>query len=112
MIGFWNVRILLEEGGKTHQNSSFLQFEKLFTQYGLSILGVSETRWAGSGVYQTPTAYTTFVYSGKPEGVNRASGVDLMISTKTYEAPLNWQPVSDLIISARFSSKVGNITIM
>ena len=78
------MRTLLEEGAQTHQNSRFLQLENLFTQYGLSILGVSETRWAGSGVYQSPTGDTTFVYSGKPEGVNRASGVGLMISNKTY----------------------------
>ena len=35
-----------------------------------------------------------------------------MISNKTYEALLNWQPVSNRIISARFSSKVRNITII
>ena len=35
MIGFWNVRTLLEEGAQTHQNSRFLQLENLFTQYGL-----------------------------------------------------------------------------
>ena len=35
-----------------------------------------------------------------------------MISNKTYETLLNWQPVSDRIISARFSSKVGNIPII
>ena len=94
MIGFWNVRTLLEEGSQTHQNSRFLQLENIFTQYGLSILGVSETRWAGSVVYQSPT-----------EGVNRASAVGLMISNKTYEALLNWQSVSDRIISARLAVK-------
>ena len=60
---------------------------------------------------QSPTG-VTFVYSGKPEGVNRASGVGLMISNKTYEALQIRQPVSDRIISARFSSKVRNITII
>ena len=74
MIGFWNVRTLLEDGAQTHQNFRFLQLENLFTQYGLSILGVSETRWAGSGVYQSPTGDTTFVYSVTPEGVHRATG--------------------------------------
>ena len=48
----------------------------------------------------------------KPEDVNRASAVGLMISNKTYEALLNWQPVCERIISARFSSKVRNITII
>ena len=33
-----------------------------------------------------------------------------MISNKTYETLLNWQPVSNRIISARFSSKVRNIS--
>ena len=82
------------------------------TLLGLSILRESETRWAGSGVYQSPTGDTTFVYSSKPEGVNRVSGVGLIISNKAYEALLNWQPVYDRIISARFSSKVRNITII
>ena len=45
-IGFWNVRTLL--GTQTHQNSRFLQLEKLFSQYGLSILGVTETRRAAA----------------------------------------------------------------
>ena len=75
MIGFWNVRTLLQDNAQTHQNSRFLQLGNLFIQYGLSILEVSETRWAGNGVYQGPTGDTTFVYLGKPEGVNRASGV-------------------------------------
>ena len=35
-----------------------------------------------------------------------------MISNETYAALLNWQPVSDRIISARFSSKVRNISII
>ena len=35
-----------------------------------------------------------------------------MISKQTFKALLNWQPVSDRIISARFSSKVRNITII
>ena len=35
-----------------------------------------------------------------------------MISKKTYKALLNWQPVTDRIISARFNSKVRNITII
>ena len=35
-----------------------------------------------------------------------------MVSNKTYEALLNWQPVFDRIISARFRSKVRNITII
>ena len=35
-----------------------------------------------------------------------------MISKKTFKALLNWQPVSDRIISARFSSKVRNFTII
>ena len=35
-----------------------------------------------------------------------------MISTKTYKALLNCQSVSDRIISASFSRKVRNITII
>ena len=35
-----------------------------------------------------------------------------MMSKKTFTALLNWQPLSDRIISARFSSKVRNITII
>ena len=89
MIGIWKVRTLLEEGAQTHQNSRFLRLEKL----------------------QSPTGDTTFVCSGKPEDVNRASGVGLMISKKTYEALQNWQPVSDCIISAQ-SKKYQNYKVL
>ena len=35
MIGFWNLRTLLEEGEQTHQILRFLQLEKRFMQYAL-----------------------------------------------------------------------------
>ena len=35
-----------------------------------------------------------------------------MISKQTFKALLNWLPVSDRTISARFSSKVRNSTII
>ena len=58
MIGFWNVRTLVEEGAQTHQISRFLQLENLFTQYGLSILGVSETRWAAAAFTKAQTLFS------------------------------------------------------
>ena len=35
-----------------------------------------------------------------------------MISKQTFKALQNWQPVSDRIISVRFSRKIRNITII
>ena len=55
---------------------------------------------------ETPPLFTRVIPA------KRVSGVGLMISEQTFKVLLNWQPVSDRIISTRFSSKVRNITII
>ena len=46
MTGFWNVKTLLEDGSQMQQNLRYLQLENVFSQYRLSILGISASRWA------------------------------------------------------------------
>ena len=111
MIGFWNVKTLLCQDDKSQldQNSRFLQLEREFAKYKLGILGVSETRWLGSGVYSSGS--TVFLYSGKDEG-SRYAGVGFMLSKTIYSSLISWKPISERLIVARFSSRVRNISII
>ena len=56
-IGFWNVRTMYETG-KLAQVSAEMR------RYNLHILGISESRWTGSGRYKTNTGETV-LFSGR-----------------------------------------------
>ena len=56
MIGTWNVRTM-DESGKT------LQVAREMRRYNLSILGISECRWIGSGQFRLSTG-ELLLYSG------------------------------------------------
>ena len=58
-IGFCNVRTMYETG-------KLAQLTAEMRRYNLHILGISESRWTGSGRYRTNTGETV-LYSGRDD---------------------------------------------
>jgi hypothetical protein len=80
--------------------------------YKLDILGVSEVRWNGSR--QIITTYSKmFLYSGLlNEEDPHVRGVGILFNKDTKNALLEWNPVSERIITARVKTKYGKMTIV
>ena len=97
-FGTWNVRTMLE-------TTKLAQIAREFRSYKLELLGLSETRWKGSGERRLSTGETLF-YSGKPETEDHSSGVGFLISKKVKLCLTEWKPVADRIISLRLATKV------
>jgi len=103
-IGTWNIRTLYETG-KSAQVCSEMH------RYNLKILGLSETRWNGSG-RTTLVSGDTIIYSGQEEGQVHMYGVALLMTPEATRALLSWEPISPRILTARFNSKGRKVTII
>ena len=99
-VGSWNVRTLYE-------SSKLRQVLKEMERYKLDILGISECRWTGSG--KMTSQGHTVLYSGRNE---HTAGVAIIISKKNKKSLLEWNPIDDRIITARFNSKYTKITVI
>ena len=98
LVGMWNVRTLLETG-------RCAQVVKEMHQYKLTLLGLCETRWNAFGETRLQTG-ETLLHSGKEnEDDPREAGVALMLTKEASKSLMEWEPVSDRIISARFESR-------
>ena len=62
-IGFWNVRTVYEAG-------KLVQVTAEMRRYNLHVLGVSESRWIGSGRLKT-VSDETVLYSGRDDELHR-----------------------------------------
>lgn len=103
-LGTWNVRTLYEVG-KLHQAARELR------KFRLEVLGMSECRWNGSGEHQLATG-EKFLYSGRAEGEIHSEGVGFLLSKNASRSLIEWNPVSERIIYAKFHSRVRNIAII
>ena len=86
---------------------------KEMKRYKLDVLGISECRWTGSGTQlRTDRDGNSFtiLYSGRDE--SHESGVALIVSKDKMNTLLEWEPVSDRILRARFNSKFCKLTII
>jgi len=81
-------------------------------EYKLAVLGVSEVRWNGSGRTET-TNGNVFVYLGMPNADDdHITGVGILINKNIRGALLEWNPVSERIITARIQTKLRKISIV
>ncbi|XP_018405972.1 PREDICTED: craniofacial development protein 2-like [Cyphomyrmex costatus] len=101
-IGTWNIRTLA-------QASRLAQLSKEMTRCKIKILGLSEVRWKNSGDITTSDNHY-MIYSGN--STTHINGVGIVISTKIKKSLMEWNPVSDRLITARFRAKNRNITII
>ncbi|XP_063436004.1 craniofacial development protein 2-like [Mytilus trossulus] len=102
-IGAWNVRTMYETG-KTAQVVNEMR------RYNISILGVSECRWLNNGSISTDTG-ETILYSGRTDN-KHYEGVALVLSKEAKIALLEWQPVDERLIMARFYSKYSKLSVI
>lgn len=101
-IASWNVRTLSE-------SSRLEQLESEKSRYKIQILGICETRWKESGEIITHKG-NYIIHCGTRSGGE--SGVALMIDNNIKRSLIEWKPISDRIITARFKTKFKNITII
>ena len=81
-------------------------------KYNIQILGLCESRWNGSGM-TTLSTKEKILYSGHPsEEHEHTLGVAIMMPETTAKALIEWEPVSERIISARFQSKGRKVTFI
>jgi endonuclease/exonuclease/phosphatase family metal-dependent hydrolase len=104
-IGTWNVRTLYETG-------KIAQVANEMRKYRIKVLGLSETRWNGSGLTRLVSG-ETIIYSGHTDHSHEHThGVALLLAAEATRALLAWEPVSSRLISARFNSKGRNVTVI
>ena len=112
-IGFWNVQTLHDNDcNEDIDSSKILQLEKEIARLKIDILGLSETHWRGNGCLSTTTSKCCFLFSGAAAGSRKAAGVGFLMTPQAQKSLMSWNPVSDRIITARFRSRVRNITII
>jgi exonuclease III len=100
------VRTLSEESG------NYEQLERRMITNKINILGVSETKIRGRG--GTAKKKTFVMYCGMDEedwGPN-IGGVGIVVDNNTRRSLMEWEAISNRIITARFSSNVRNVTII
>ena len=104
-MGTWNARTLREAG-------RCAQAAKEMDRYQLSILGMSEVRWNTFGEVKLQTG-ETLLYSGKEKEEDpHEAGVALLLSKKATRSLMEWNPVSERVMSARFESRFQKTSVI
>ena len=105
-IGTWNVQTM-------YSTCKTAQIVKEMGNYQLDILGISECRWTGSGKMNTKNdkgeSYT-IIYSGQKNTHHR--GVALIMNRESANTLIEWEPINERLIKARFNSKYCKLTII
>ena len=101
MFATWNVRTMAKDGIAE-------QVAKVMTEYSIGLLGISETRWTCQG--QTKIEGFTFLHSGEEK--RRFGGVGLMLNKHFAASLLDWKPVNQRIITARFQGSFNKISVI
>jgi exonuclease III len=104
-MGCWNVRTLFIVGNPS-------QVGRETRQYRIEILEVSECRCNGYRSNKLATG-ETILYSGhQKEETEHTRGAASILQDKATSALIDWEPISERLIKARFKSKFNNITII
>lgn len=105
-IATWNVRTLYQTG-RVQQVAAEMKRLKI------ELMGLCETRWPGTGMTRLQGG-ETIIYSGIAEEQrdSHTRGVGILMSKDTARALIEWEPVSERIIKARFKSRCQNTTVI
>ena len=101
-LGTWNVRTM-------YQISKTAQVIKEMDRYGVAIMGISECRWTGSG--KTVSNNHTIIYLGRSDEQHR-EGVALIMNKDCAKSLMEWEPINERLIRARFNSIYAKTTII
>ena len=102
-IGFWNVRTMYETG-------KLVQVTTERRQYNLHVLGISESRWIGTGRLKTASGQRV-LYSGWDDELHRV-GLATILKKGADRSLLKWKPINSLLIKARLKGKQNNLTLI
>ncbi|KAJ3614823.1 hypothetical protein NHX12_018393 [Muraenolepis orangiensis] len=107
-IATWNVRTMYA-GGKAAVIAEEMK------RYGISLLGLGETRWLQSGQVKLASG-ETILYSGhvvqSPEdSAPHTEGVAFMLSKEAQRALISWEPINSRIITAKFQTTHKKINL-
>ena len=102
-IGCWNVRTLYSIGKSA-------QLAREMDKYKIDVMGVSECRWMGQGKVKINTRESV-IFSGREDNIHR-HGVAIMMTKKAEQALMEWKPISDRIIYAKFFSRYVKLSII
>ena len=104
-IGTWNVRTMYEASKAT-------QVANEMRRYNIEVLGIAECRWNCSGMITLATK-EKIIYSGHAEeNHDHTLGVAIMMTENAAKSLMEWEPVSERIITARFNSKGRKLTLI
>ena len=102
-IGCWNVRTLYSIGKSS-------QLAREMDKYKIDVMGISECRWMGQGKVKMNTGESV-IFSVREDNIHR-HGVTMMMTKKSEQALMEWKPISDIIIYARFFSRYVKLSII
>ena len=102
--GFWNIWTMLEP-------SRLSQVLREMANYKLDLLGLSETRWNGSGEFITALG-ELLLYSGHANEEKHEYGVGLIITKDLWKSPIEWTAISERLITARLMTRLCKLTIV
>ncbi|XP_055997865.1 craniofacial development protein 2-like [Ostrea edulis] len=100
-VGCWNVWTL-------YQTGKLAQVVREMEYYKIELLGVSEARWTGSGSKQLVSGHQ-ILYSGRTDD-HHSKGVAIITTKEVHRSLLEWKPVSERIITARYNSVFAKLT--
>ena len=102
--GTWNVRTIYDTG-KTAQVAAEMR------NYRLSILGISESRWNGSGQRRLITGELLLFSGHEQENAPHTQGVALMLSRTAQRAQIGWEGHRPRINTATIRTKERRINM-
>ncbi|XP_052271355.1 uncharacterized protein LOC127872060 [Dreissena polymorpha] len=101
LVGCWNVRTL-------YQTGKLAQVLKKMESYGISLLGVSKARRTGFGKRQLASGQT-IAFSVRSDD-QHDQGVALIIDQEGHKTLIEWKPINERLMSARFNSAYAKLT--
>ena len=99
-IGTWNVRTLYQKGKLDNVVQEMNRMR-------INILGISETRWTGSGEFTVEKH--KMIYSG---GIRHERGVGVLLDPFTANCVLGFWAVSDRVLLVKLQGKPFNMAII
>ena len=91
--------------------SRLAQVSREMGRYKIHILGLSETRWKGTGEHVTGNG-DIFLYSGKNQSEKHESGVGILVSKQIRNSIIDWKPINDRIITVRIQTQHKKVSII